>query len=76
MATNSGDEPINIKLGRAGPFSVVTAQVSEFFPRKYIKCRNESVVAEMDSCFTHALSPSCLGLGLNNRYHHMVAISD
>lgn len=65
------DEPIDMRLGRVGILSMVSAQASKFTPSK---CRNESVVAEMDSHFTHALSPSRLGLGLNNHYHHMVAI--
>lgn len=69
--TNSDDEPIDMRLGRVGPLSVVTAQASEFIPSKG---SNESMVAEMDSHFTHALSPSRFRLGLNNRYHHMVAI--
>lgn len=34
------------------------------------------MIAEMDSHLTHMLSPSCLGLGMNNHYHHMVAIRD
>lgn len=76
VVTNSGDEHIHIRLGKAGLFFSGNSPglLIHPFSRKYCKCIIESMVAEIDSYFTDALSPSHLKLGLNNHYHHMVAI--